>query len=38
MRLHENGRAYMDYLVIQFLPYVLLAFALGVVVGWASVD
>jgi hypothetical protein len=38
MRLYENGGSCIAYLVIQLLPYVLLAFALGVVVGWASVD
>lgn len=28
----------MGYLVLQLLPYALLAFAIGFIVGWASVD
>lgn len=28
----------MDYMIIQLLPYVLLAFAVGVAVGWGSVE
>jgi len=28
----------MDYLAVQLLPYLLLAFAIGVVVGWSSLE
>lgn len=28
----------MDYMIVQFLPYVLLVFAVGVAVGWGSVE
>jgi len=27
----------MDYLVLQLIPYVLLAFAIGIAVGWGAV-
>jgi hypothetical protein len=28
----------MDYLILQLSPYVILAFGIGFIVGWASVE
>lgn len=37
-RYERLGRKHkMDYLIVQLLPYLMLAFAIGLVVGWSSV-
>lgn len=28
----------MDYMLAQLLPYIVLVFAIGFVVGWASIE